>query len=62
MGSDPEDAETDAWESLSTFDQNGEPLLGEMMVVGQHLGKAHLTHSVHGNTSTRLYALSVRLA
>jgi hypothetical protein len=23
---------------------------GEMMIVGQHLGEAHLTHHVHGNT------------
>jgi hypothetical protein len=38
------------WVSLSTFDQNGEPLLGEMMVVGQHLSETHLMHSVHGNT------------
>ena len=38
------------WASLSPFDQDGKPFLGEMMVVGQHLGKTHLTHRVHGNT------------
>ena len=38
------------WASSSTFDQNGESLLGEMMVVGQHLSETHLTHRVHGNT------------
>ena len=48
------------WVSLSTFDQIGEPLLREMMVVGQHLG-AHLMHSAW-KLSTRLYALSGRLA
>ena len=36
--------------SVSTCDQNGKPLLREMMVIRQHLSEAHLPHGVHGDT------------